>query len=111
MGTSSRKSWRDERPRPEDHHAYSSKDSCIWDKHGIPHPYFEEPIRARTARSGNPRRVAEPLPCGQRKFGDSVRSKTDVAMKNEVLAKSVSHNIACVIQSAYELTTFPVACS
>src|SRR5262249_40665317 len=31
------------------------------------------------------------------KFGDSVRSKGDVAMKNEVLAKMVCHNIVCVI--------------
>jgi len=38
----------------------------------------------------------------KRKFGDSVRSKTDVAMRNEVLAKFVCHNVCCVIQSAYE---------
>lgn len=38
----------------------------------------------------------------KRKFGDSVRSKTEVAMKNEVMAKFVCHNIACCIQSAYE---------
>ena len=36
------------------------------------------------------------------KFGDSVRSKTDTAMKNEVLAKVLCHNICCLIQSAYE---------
>jgi transposase len=36
------------------------------------------------------------------KFGDSVRSKCDVAMKNEVLAKVVCHNIVCVIHSLYE---------
>ncbi|HEY2412101.1 MAG TPA: transposase [Pirellulaceae bacterium] len=36
------------------------------------------------------------------KFGDSVRSKTDVAMKNEVMAKFLCHNICCVIQSIYE---------
>jgi len=36
------------------------------------------------------------------KFGDCVRSKTDVAMKNEVLAKFLCHNICCLIQSAYE---------
>ena len=36
------------------------------------------------------------------KFGDSVRSKTDVAMKNEVLAKMVCHNIVCVIHELYE---------
>jgi Transposase DDE domain/SWIM zinc finger len=36
------------------------------------------------------------------KFGDSVRSKTDTAMKNEVLAKMVCHNIVCVIHELYE---------
>jgi transposase len=37
------------------------------------------------------------------KFDDHVRSKTDVAMKNEVLAKILCHNICCLIQSFYEL--------
>lgn len=37
------------------------------------------------------------------KFGDAVRSKTDLAMKNEVLAKIVCHNIACLIQAIHEL--------
>lgn len=41
------------------------------------------------------------------KFGDSVRSKTDVAMVNEVLAKLVCHNICCLIQSFYELGIDP----
>jgi hypothetical protein len=41
------------------------------------------------------------------KFGDSVRSKTDVAMKNEVLAKLVCHNIACLISAMYELGVDP----
>ena len=36
------------------------------------------------------------------KFGDSVRSKTDRAMANEVRAKILCHNICCVIQSMYE---------
>ncbi len=38
----------------------------------------------------------------KRKFGDGVRSKTDMAMKNEVLAKLVCHNICCVIQEMHE---------
>lgn len=38
----------------------------------------------------------------KRKFGDSVRSKCDVAMKNEVLAKLVCHNIVCVIHEMHE---------
>jgi transposase len=42
------------------------------------------------------------------KFGDSVRSKLDVAMKNEVLAKIVCHNICCLISAMYELGLDPV---
>ena len=38
------------------------------------------------------------------KFGDSVRSKTDTAMKNEVLAKILCHNICCVIQTQHEVS-------
>ena len=41
------------------------------------------------------------------KFGDAVRSKTDVAMKNEVLAKMVCHNIVCVVHEMYELNIEP----
>lgn len=37
------------------------------------------------------------------KHGDSVRSKTDTAMKNEVLAKVVCHNTCCLISAMYEL--------
>lgn len=37
------------------------------------------------------------------KFGDSVRSKTDVAMANEALCKILCHNLCVCIQSAYEL--------
>lgn len=38
----------------------------------------------------------------KRKFGDSLRSKTDVAMKNETLAKFICHNICCTIQEMHE---------
>jgi hypothetical protein len=38
----------------------------------------------------------------KRKFGDSVRSKTDTAMRNEVAAKVVCHNICCLIQEMHE---------
>jgi transposase len=41
------------------------------------------------------------------KFGDGVRSKTDVAMKNEVLAKILCHNICCLISAIYELGIAP----
>ena len=42
------------------------------------------------------------------KFGDGVRSKTDVAMKNEVLAKIVCHNICCLISAIHEFGLDPV---
>jgi len=41
------------------------------------------------------------------KFGDSVRSKGDVAMKNEVLCKLLCHNICCLIMSQFELGIEP----
>jgi transposase len=41
------------------------------------------------------------------KFRDHVRAKTDTAMKNEVLAKVICHNICCVISSWYELGIEP----
>jgi transposase len=37
------------------------------------------------------------------KFGDSLRSKTDAAMRNEALCKVLCHNICCLIQSMFEL--------
>jgi transposase len=42
------------------------------------------------------------------KFRDHVRSKTDVAMKNEVLCKFLCHNIVVVHQSQVELGIEPV---
>lgn len=39
----------------------------------------------------------------KRKFGDSVRSKTDTAMRNEVLAKFVCHNLCVLIAEMYTL--------
>lgn len=44
----------------------------------------------------------------KRKFGDAVRSKNDVAMKNEVLCKFLAHNICCLIQEQCELGIDPV---
>ena len=42
------------------------------------------------------------------KFRDSVRSKTDVAMRNEVLCKIIAHNLCCLIMSQFELGIEPV---
>jgi len=43
----------------------------------------------------------------KRKFGDSVRSKTDIAIRNEVLAKVLCHNVVVVIHEMHELGINP----
>ena len=43
----------------------------------------------------------------KRKFGDSVRSKTPVAMENGVLAKIVAHNVVVLVHEMYELGIDP----
>jgi transposase len=44
----------------------------------------------------------------KRKFGDSLRSKSDAAMKNEALAKILCHNLCCLISAWYELGIEPI---
>jgi hypothetical protein len=44
----------------------------------------------------------------KREFGDAVRSKSDVAMVNEVLCKFLCHNLCCLIQEQEELGITPV---
>jgi transposase len=44
----------------------------------------------------------------KRKFGDSIRSKTDTAMVNETLCKVLCHNLVVLIHEMYELGIDPV---
>jgi hypothetical protein len=44
----------------------------------------------------------------KRKFGDSVMSKTDAAMTNEVLCKILCHNLTCLIQEQETLGIVPI---
>ncbi len=44
----------------------------------------------------------------KRKFGDGLRSKTDVAMVNEALCKILCHNLVVLIHEMYELGIDPV---
>jgi transposase len=41
------------------------------------------------------------------KFGDSVRSKSDVGQTNEVLCKVLCHNICCLVLAIYDLSIEP----
>jgi transposase len=49
--------------------------------------------------------VESTLSAIKRKFGDSVMSKTDTAMANEVLCKILCHNLTCLIQSRRPLAS------
>jgi hypothetical protein len=42
------------------------------------------------------------------KFGDSVRSKSDVGQINEVLAKMLCHNMCVLIRATHELGVEPI---
>jgi hypothetical protein len=42
------------------------------------------------------------------RFGDGVRSKTDVAMRAEVYAKVIAHNLCCLVMEQCELGIEPV---
>jgi transposase len=44
----------------------------------------------------------------KRKFGDSIRSRTENAMVNEALCKILCHNICCLIQEQCELGIEPI---
>jgi hypothetical protein len=44
----------------------------------------------------------------KRKFGDSVMSKTDTAMVNEVLCKILCHNLSCLIMEQETLGIVPI---
>jgi transposase len=44
----------------------------------------------------------------KRKFGDSVMSKTDTAMVNEVLCKFLCHNLSCLIHEEEALGVAPI---
>jgi len=44
----------------------------------------------------------------KRKFGDSLRSKTDTALVNETLCKVLCHNLVVLIHEMHELDLTPV---
>ncbi len=74
---------------------------------GKMHHYFclrREEFLAHYHRRSN---VESTFSAVKRKFGESVRSRTDAAQRNEVLAKFVCHNVCCLIAAWYELGIQP----
>ncbi len=66
--------------------------------------FREEEFMAHYHRRSN---VESTLSMIKAKFRDSIPSKTNVAMKNEVLCKILCHNICVLIQEMYELGVEP----
>jgi hypothetical protein len=64
----------------------------------------EEYLRKYHARSN----VESTFSGIKRVLGDTIRSKTDVAMKNEVYAKLVAWNLTCLVHAIYEMGVAPV---
>lgn len=62
--------------------------------------YKRDEYMARYHRRSN---VESTFSMVKRKFGDSVRSRTETAMTNEVLCKFLAHNLCCLIHEECEL--------
>jgi hypothetical protein len=66
----------------------------------VPCPFRQDEIRPKYHQRSNVEAIFSMV---KAKFREHVRSKTDVAMKNEVLFKLLWHNICCVIHCQYEV--------
>jgi transposase len=72
----------------------------LWEKMFLYYQFNQEDFMKHYHQRSNAESVFSMV---KAKFKDSVMSKTDVAMKNEVLCKFLCHNICCVIMSQAEL--------
>jgi transposase len=70
--------------------------------------YFQYNRDAFLARYHQRSNVESTFSMIKAKFGDSVRSKCDTAMRNEVAAKVVCHNICCLISAMHEMGVDPI---
>lgn len=75
-----------------------------WDK---AYHYFNLHREAFLARYHQRSNAESTFSMIKRKFGDSVRAKNDVSMRNEVLAKFVCHNLSCLIHAMQEFGIDP----
>lgn len=77
----------------------------VWEKMHHYYQFRREEFNAHYHQRSN---IESTFSMVKAKFGDHVRSRTDTAMKNEVLCKFLCHNIVVVHQSAIELGIEPV---
>ena len=78
----------------------AGKPDSLWERMFHYYSYRREDFLKRYHQRSN---IESTFSMIKAKFRDHVRSKTDVAMKNEVLCKFLCHNICVVHQSAIEL--------
>jgi transposase len=79
---------------------HTGRSEGLWQRmYHLYHFHREEFLRHYHKRSN----VESTFSMIKAKFRDHVRSKTDVAMVNEVLCKIICHNICCLIQESHEL--------
>lgn len=72
----------------------------LWDKMYYYFKFNQQEYMAHYHKRSNVETVFSMI---KAKFGGYVRSKTEVAMKNEVLCKIICHNICVIIQEVHEL--------
>jgi len=75
-------------------------EGSAWDRMGHLFAYHREAFLTRYHQRSN---VETTFSMVKGKFGDSLRSKSDVGQINEVLCKVVAHNLCVLIASMYEL--------
>lgn len=71
-------------------------------------PIFRRPFTEQTQKRHKRSNVESTFSAIERNFGDSVCSKCDYAMVNEVLCKILCHKICCLIQEQCELGIEPI---
>jgi transposase len=81
------------------------KDNSVWAKMYHLFMFNRESFMAHYHKRSN---VESAFSMIKRKFGSSVRGKSDVAQVNEVLAKVLCHNICVLILATHELGLEPI---
>jgi transposase len=80
------------------------KDDSIWAKMYHLYMYNNDTFMEHYHKRSNVESVFSMI---KAKFGDAIRSKSDIGQMNEVLCKVLCHNICVLIQSMFELGIQP----
>ncbi|MEX0853739.1 MAG: transposase [Bauldia sp.] len=79
---------------------HTGRSAGLWQRMFHFYQFYREDFLAHYHKRSN---VESTFSMIKAKFRDHVRSKSDVAMVNEVLCKIICHNICCLIQESHEL--------